>query len=99
MAHEIGKPVVCVQLLKALHGTSQAALLFWKDLMETLQGWDFKLNPHDEGVANKEIDGKQCAMLWHVDDLKTSHVDPKVVTEIIRKLNEKCGKEAPLTET
>ena len=31
-------------------------------------------------VANKMINGKQCTMLLHVDDLKISHTDPDVVT-------------------
>eukprot|EP00957_Ditylum_brightwellii_P122484 9340400-Ditylum_brightwellii.AAC.1 len=47
--------------------------------------------------ANKTIEGQQCTILWHVDDLKISHADPKVVTNIISKLEERYGKEAPLT--
>jgi len=35
-----GKPMLYVQLKKALYGTLQAALLFWKLLSETLQEWD-----------------------------------------------------------
>jgi hypothetical protein len=32
-------------------------------------------------VANKLIDGKQCTAIWHVDDLKISHVEPKTVDD------------------
>lgn len=35
--------------------------------------------------------------LWHVDDLKISHVGPKVVDEAIPLLESEFGKEAPLT--
>ena len=35
--------------------------------------------------------------MWHVDDLKISHVDPDVVTDIISKLNEKYGGIIPLS--
>jgi len=40
-----GKPMLYVQLKKALYGTLQAALLFWKLLSKTLQEWGFTLNP------------------------------------------------------
>jgi hypothetical protein len=50
-------------------------------------------------VDNKTVNGKQCTILWHVDDLKISHVDPKVVNSVIGQLEEEFGKEAPLTIT
>lgn len=45
------------------------------------------------------INGKQCTTLWHVDDLKTSHMELAVVDDILERLNEKCGKKALLTIT
>jgi len=42
--------------------------------------------------------GKQCIIIWHVDDLKISHVDPKVVNDVIRKLKKKFGQESPPCE-
>ena len=54
---------------------------------------------YDHCVANKDINGSQCTIVWHVDDLKISHVDPNVVTDILDKLSEEFGKEAPLTIT
>jgi len=48
-------------------------------------------------MVNKDIDGSQCTILWHVDDLKISHVNPKVVTNVIKELETEFGKEAPLT--
>ena len=32
---------------------------------------------------NKIVDSKQFTILWHVDDLKTSHVDPAVVYRVL----------------
>jgi len=92
-----GKPMLYVQLKKALYGMLQAALLFWKLLSETLQEWGFVLNPYDKCVANKDIAGKQCTILWHVDNLKISHVGKNVVEDILKKRNEKFVKESPLT--
>ena len=50
-------------------------------------------------MANKLINGKQCTIIWHVDDLKISHVNKNVIEDNIRLLNEKFGKESPLTTT
>jgi hypothetical protein len=52
----------------------------------------FELNPYDACVANKVINGLQCTILWYVDDNKISQVDPAVVTDIIEKIEELCGK-------
>jgi len=84
-----GKPMLYIKLKKALYGTLQAALLFWRLLLDTLMEWGFKLNEYDKCIANKTINGKQCTILWHVDNLKISHVDPKVVNDVIKKLEEK----------
>jgi hypothetical protein len=76
---EQGVKVLYVELLKALYGTLHAARLFWEKLSSKLHEWGFHTNPYDSCVANKLIDGKQLTVVWHVDDLKVSHVDPKVV--------------------
>ena len=38
------------------------------------------------------IKGKQCTILWHVDDNKILHVDSNVVTEIIDMIEDRFGK-------
>ena len=96
---EGGKPVIYVRLKKALYGTLNASLLFWKDLMAKLKGWGFAINPYDECVVTKTINGKQCTILWHVEDLKISHVDIKVVDSVLGKHGERYGKDAPLVTT
>ena len=96
---EKGRQVLYVQLKKALYGTLKAALLFWKRLSSQLIKWGFELNPYDSCVANKDINGKQCTILWHVDDLKISHIDANVVTDVIKLLESEFGKEASLTKT
>jgi hypothetical protein len=97
--------VIYVILTKALYGTLQTALLFWLNLSTQLVECGIELNPYDFCVANKKVDGKQCTVVWHVDDLKISHVDPKVVTTILNLLDGRYGQEivggkrAPLTVT
>jgi hypothetical protein len=94
-----GKPVMYVKLKKALYGTLQAAMLFWKDLSAKLVNWGYEINPYDWCVANKMIDGKQCTVVWHVDDLKISHVDPEVVDSLVSLLDGEYGKINPLVTT
>ena len=99
MWSENGKPVLYVKLLKALYGTLHATLLFWKRLSKQLVDWGFEINPYDWCVTNKMVNGRQLMVLWHVDDLKISHVDDVVVTNLVDQLELEFGKEAPLTVT
>jgi Reverse transcriptase (RNA-dependent DNA polymerase)/Zinc knuckle len=99
LSKEGGKDVMYVRLAKALYGTLQAAMLFWKDLSGYLVSDGFELNPYDNCVANKMINGKQCTVLWHVDDLKMSHVQDDVLETLVDQLNDRYGKIAPLTVT
>jgi hypothetical protein len=94
-----GKTVLYVELKKAMYGTLRAALLFWRKLTEKFKEWGFKINPYDWCVANKTVNGTQCTIVWHVDDLKISHVSKNAVTNVIRQLETEFGKEAPLTIT
>ena len=94
-----GHKVIFAKAEKAIYGTLRAALLFWEKLWGTLEGWGFELNPYDACTVNKMIDGNQCTIVWHVDDLKISHKDPKVVDKVLAMLNKEFGKEAPLTVT
>ena len=96
---EQGRNTIYLKLKKALYGTRKAARLFYEELIATLKSWGFVLNDYDRCVANKVINGHQCTIVWHVDDLKISHVDPDVVTDIIRKLNDKYGKLKELVAT
>ena len=46
----------------------------------------FEVNPCDPCAANKVVNGSQCAVVWHVDDLKVSHKGEAVVTYFAQKL-------------
>ncbi|MEL7342602.1 MAG: Ty1/Copia family ribonuclease HI, partial [Bacteroidota bacterium] len=43
-------------------------------------------------MANAVIDGKQIIVIWYVDDLKISHVNPNVVSNIIEQIEARFGK-------
>ena len=81
----------------AIYGTLKAALLFWKKLSSSLKMRGFEINPYDWCVANKDINGSQCTIVWHVDDLKISHKDSAVIDEIIASLKSEYGKVGEMT--
>ena len=67
---ENGHKVLYVKFKKALYGTLQASMLFWKNLTGTLINMGFEINPYDWCIANKLVNGKQLTIAWHVDNLK-----------------------------
>ena len=57
----------------------------------------YQRNEYDWCFMNNIIDNKQCTILWHVNDLKTSHVDPVVVTIVLADIDAEYGKIAKMT--
>ena len=93
-------PTIYSKAIKALYGTMDAAKLFYDNLCKVLvEDMGFKMNPYDGCVANKTINKKQYTIVFHVDDLKISHVDEKVVTDVINRLSEVFGTIMPLFES
>ena len=56
--------------------------------------WGFVINPYDQCVANKIVNGSQFTISWHVDDLKLSHIDPSVLDAFLDDMNQVFGKES-----
>ena len=91
-------PTIYSEAIKALYGTVDAAKIFYDNLCNVLvKELGFVLNAYDACVSNKQVNGKQCTIIWHVDDLKISHVDPNVVTQIIQELEKRFAETMPLS--
>ena len=56
-------------------------------------------NEYDWYVMNNIIDNKQCTVLWHVNDLKTSHADPSVISSVIADIDAGYGNISKTTIT
>ena len=69
----------------------QAALLWYKKFRDDLESEGYVFNSYDSCVANKTINGTQHTVVFHVDDLKCSHVDPSVNDEFLIWLNKRYG--------
>ena len=78
VVYEGKSKVLYVMMVMALYGMLQSSLLYYKKFRKDIESIGFKVNPYDPCVANRMINGKQHTITWHVDDLKSSHVDPKV---------------------
>lgn len=91
VTNENNKKVLYMKLRKSLYGIMQAAILWYETFSGCLRQNGFTLNPYDPCVANKMIEGKQCTIVWHVDDNKISHKDPKVVDKVIQMIEDEFG--------
>ena len=72
-----------------------SAKLFCCKLTKALLSYSFELDLYDPYVVNKMVKGEQLTVCWHVDDLKSSHIKPKVkdkflqwIKDIFRQLRE-----------
>ena len=93
VTYEHGKKTLYVHIRRAIYGMLQSALLFYKKFRKSLEEYKFKVNPYDPCVANKLVNGRTMTISWHVDDVKISHKDPKVVTEFVDWVKKVYGKE------
>ena len=81
---ENGKYVLYIELLKYLYGLLKSELLFYKKLVKVLKDIGFKLNIYYTCVTKIIVNDKQQTIVWHVDDIKSSHVYPKVNCDFIQ---------------
>ena len=79
-----GETVLYMRALNVIYGIIKAVLLFYQKFVGDLMTIGFELNPYDPCVTNKTINGKQLALVWHVDDIKASHVEAEVVTRMAK---------------
>ena len=86
-----GKKVLYVHVLKAIYGMLESALPWCKKFRSDLEKEGFRFNPYDPCIANGNINGAQQTVLFHVDDLKSSHIDPTVNDEFSLWLQSKYG--------
>ena len=80
---------IIVKLNKALYGCVQSSRLWYEHLVGTLEGMGFERNPMDKCVLNKVVDGKQCTVCVHVDDLLITCELDEVIDSIYGQLQER----------
>jgi hypothetical protein len=72
--------ILYVRMLRALCGMLVSLILYYKKFRKDMEAIGFEVNPYDTlCVANRTVNGKQQTLAWHVDDLKSSHVNPMMI--------------------
>ena len=82
-----GKKCMYAEVKKAIYITLEASPLFWGKLPKRLEEMVYQRNEYNWCVMNKIIDNKQCTIIWHVDELNTSHVKPAVVSSVLSDID------------
>ena len=77
---ENGRKVLYAEVHKAVYGMLDSDLLFWMDLSGLLEKQGYVMNPYDICCMNKMINGAQCNIVWHVYDIKASHIYTELLT-------------------
>jgi hypothetical protein len=75
--------VLYIKMLKAIYGMLQSSLLYYKKFHKDIESIGFEVNSYDPCVANHILNG---TVSWHIDDLKSSHVDRKVNDQFLEWL-------------
>ena len=82
-----------VQMIRALYGMLTSAVLFYKKLRKDLETIGFQINLYDVNVANRIVEGTQHTVIWHVDDIKSSHMLPAVNEKFLKWLQDTYAKD------
>jgi hypothetical protein len=77
------KKVLYVKVLKAIYGMLEAALLLYKTFRKDLEDNGFVFDPYDPCVAKKKVQRSQQTIVFHVDNLKSSHKKKKYKCTLI----------------
>ncbi len=64
-----------VFITKALYGILKSALWWYKELRKKLEAYGFGVNRYNPCVVNADINRKQMTVMWHVDNIKVSHME------------------------
>lgn len=99
VVYENGKRVLCTAILRAIYDMLIASLLFYKTIRGDLEGVGFIFNPYDPCVANREVEAKQQTIRFHVDELLSSHMNPKVNDDFLVWLKDIYGSYKKCTST
>ena len=92
IVYENNQQVIYVVILMAIYGMLIAALLWYKKFRSDLEEVKFVFNPYDPCICNRMVNKKQQTVRFHVDDLKSSHVSPKVHDLFASWLQKQYGK-------
>jgi len=77
-----GKAMLYVQLKSPIWDTTSGSVIL-EIAVRVTTGIGIYTKPYDKCVANKNIEGKQCSIIWQLDNLKISHRKKEEVEDIL----------------
>ena len=83
--------ILYVRMLKALYGMLVSSICYYKNFRKDIKAIGLGVNTYDICAANQMKYGDQQIVTWHVNDLKSSHVDLKVNDEFSELCEETYG--------
>ena len=89
VVEEGGRRTLYVVMLKALYGMIMSSLLYYLKFKGDLEEIGFQINPYDPCVANRIVKNRQQIVIWHVDDLKSTHANSEVNNDFLSWLEKK----------
>ena len=78
MVFENGNKFIHVVVLKEIYLMLIAALLFFNKFCGDLENIGFELNPYNPCVSNRIKVCKQNTVIYHFDNVISSHVNPNI---------------------
>ena len=70
--------IIYIRMLKSLYRMHFYSIFYYKQFRKDVEAIGFEVNPYNTCVAHRMKYYIQKTVTRHVDDLKSSHVDPKV---------------------
>ena len=61
--------------------------------MKGVESIGFQVNPYDVCEANRLVNDTQYTVVWHVDNIKSSHMQPKVKDRFLNQLQDSYAKD------
>ena len=99
VVYERGQRVLYILVLQAIYGMLISSVLWYNKFRKDLEKVGFEFNPYDPCIANRIVNGKQQTIKFHVDDLMSSHINPKVNNKFLIWLNMMYGDLGKVTAT
>ena len=75
---------------KAIYGTLDTSLLLWIFFQKSRRN-GLRENKNKCCTMKKIVKGKQCTILWHVDDLNMLHDDSEIVSSVLSDIDAEYG--------
>ena len=89
--YDKGQRVIYLRVLMEIYGCIKLALPWYNFYTITLKDEGYKLNEYKKYVSNKTINGKQCAVVWYIDNIKASHVESKFIDNLLETIKNHFG--------